>query len=434
VKLLPSAAVVIAVALLAGCSASPGGEASASPTADAEEQCAVAVDDLVSAVGTLVSDYAQPDGTRAGGAQPPATPQATDGGDGGSVPGDKALADAAAKARDARERLGCDAKAFQSRLEDGLGSIQPSGAIADAVWRRVSASLLGTVRQATGDYEVAEGEDLRDVLARSPEGTTVVLPTGATDVGQTLVLLAGVTLKGAGRDVTTLASTATDATIIVATGSLVQLQDLTVQMTADHPSSGLVAGPSASVSLAGVRITGATAATGAVGGAGVYLSAQGDEASGRGTTLEITDSLFERNGWAGVAVAGGHRVSIQSASFTGNGGAGVLFLDASTGSIDGSTFTDNAVGVAVSGTAAPVVLGSTFTGGSVGVQADESGSPVLDGLRITGVSSAAVIFGGNSGGSIGGTSCEGAPHGIVVSDTAAPTIGENSCPVVRGGS
>ena len=428
-KLLPSAAVVIAVVLLAGCSASPGGEASVTPTADSEQQCAAAVDDLVSAVDTLVSDYAQPDGT-----QTPATPQAGEGGDGASVPGDQALADAAAKARSARERLGCDAKAFQSHLEDGLGAIQPSGAIADAVWRRVTASLIGTMRQDTGEYEVAAGEDLRDVLARAPEGTTLVLPSGRTDVGQTLVLLAGVTLKGAGRDETTLASTASDATIIVATGSLVKLQDLTVEMTADHPSSGLVAGPSASVSLTGVRIAGATAAQGAVGGAGVYLSAQGAEASGRGTTLEVTDSLFEHNGWAGVAVAGGHRVSIQSAQFTGNGGAGVLFLDASTGSIDGTSFTDNAVGVAVSGTAAPVIIGSSLVGGSVGVQVDETGAPVLDGLQITGASSAAVIFGGEAGGSVGGTACPGVPHGIVVSDTAAPTIGDNACPVVRGGS
>lgn len=425
-KLLRSAVVIVAVALLAGCSATPGGEASGTPTADTARECAAAVDGLISAVDELVSDYAQPDGTQA-----PATPEATDA---ESVPGDEALADAAARARETRERLGCDSTRFQSDLEEKLGAIQPTGAIADAVWRRVSASLLGTIRQDAGEYDVTAGEDLRDVVARSPEGATLVLPAGTTDIGQTLVLLSGVTLRGEGRDATKLASTAADATIIVATGGLVRLQDLTVEMSAGQPSSGLVAGPSASVALTGVRIAGATAADGAVGGAGVYLSAQGDEASGRGTTLEITDSLFERNGWAGVAVAGGHRVSIESATFSGNGGAGVLFLDASSGSVGGSAFSDNAVGVAVSGTAAPTIRGSRFSGGSVGVQVDETGAPILDGLQIGGASSAAVIFGGDSGGSVAATSCEGVPNGIVVADTAAPTVGDNACPVVRGAS
>jgi hypothetical protein len=186
--------------------------------------------------------------------------------------------------------------------------------------------------------------------------------------------------------------------------------------------------------MSGVRIAGGTATTDGAGGAGVYLSAEGDEASGRGTTLEITDSLFERNAWAGIAVAGGHRVSIESSSFAGNGEVGILFLDASSGSVGGSSFTDNKVGLAATGSATPTLVGSSFSGGSVGVQVDASAAPVIDGVQISGSASAAVIFGGASGGSISAATCENVPYGIVIANTSAPTVGQNSCSLARGPS
>ena len=53
--------------------------------------------------------------------------------------------------------------------------------------------------------------------------------------------------------------------------------------------------------------------------------------------------------------------------------------------------------------------------------------------RTTGASRAAVIFSGRSGGAITGVTCTSVPYGIVVADTAAPTLGESSCQVARGG-
>jgi hypothetical protein len=406
----PRAVAALALLLvLGGCAATP------TPDPGATE-CSGAVATIVTAADKLVTDYGQVSGSATG----------TEAGTGNP------LADAVTEARDIRDRFDCDPIVFGAELEEGLAEIEPEGPLESAVWRRVSASLLGTMRQAAGEWVLAGGENLQDVVARAAEGTTVVLPAGTVDLDATLVLLEGITLRGAGRDATTIRSTASDAAIIVVTASLVRLENLTVEMTGEHPASGLVAGPSASVALSGVRMAGAMAGGAGVGGAGVYLSAEGDEGSGRGTTLEITDSAFERNAWAGVAVAGGHRVSIESATFTGNGEVGLIFLDESSGSVSGSTFTDNTVGLAATGSATPTWLDSTITGGSVGAQLDADAAATIKGLTVRGSTSAAIIFGGASRGSIGASVCDGVAFGIVISGTAAPTLGENSCTVARG--
>jgi hypothetical protein len=424
VILVRALAVVGAAALLAGCAAPPAPEAT--PSASPTLECVAAARSIVSAAQELVETYEQP----LAGASPTATPEAEEP-DGAT--GDD-LTTTVAEARAERDRLGCDPVAFAGELEDGLAAAEPEGAIATAVWRRITASLLGDVRQETGEWVLQPGDELPDVLARAAAGTTIVLPSATFVLDETLVLLEGVTLRGAGRDATIIRSSAPDAAFVVATGGLVALQDLTVERTGDNPGSGIVAGSSASVSLTGVRVAGATSAADGVGGAGVYLSAQGDEGSGRGTTLEITDSHFEGNAWAGVAVAGGHRVSIESAEFRANGDVGIIFLDSASGSVSGSTFFDNTVGLAATGESTPAWLGVDVSGGSVGAQIDGAAAPIIETLRVTGSSSAAVLFGGTSTGSIAGATCEGTAYGIVVADTAAPTIGDNTCAIARGGA
>jgi hypothetical protein len=416
VILLRAVAALGLVVMLGGCTASTPAPTAARNAAE----CSAAATGIVNAADKVVTDYGQAaagaSGTEATSADP--------------------LTVAVAKARKTRDRLDCDPDRFDAELKKGLVAIERDSPLASAVWRRVSASLLGTARQETGEWVLTAGENLQDVVARASEGTTVVLPAGTIDLDATLVLLAGITLRGAGRDATTIRSAASDAAMVVVTASVVRLENLTVELVGAKPASGLVAGPSASVALTGVRMAGAVGGdgggVGGAGGAGVYLSAEGNAGSGRGTTLEITDSVFERNAWAGVAVAGGHRVSIRSSTFAGNGEVGLIFLDQSSGSVSGSTFTDNKVGLAATGSATPTWLASAVTGGSVGAQMDAAAAPVIDGLTVSGSSSAAVIFGGASGGSIGGTSCDNVPYGIVISNTAAPTLGTNGCTVARG--
>jgi hypothetical protein len=422
-----SATLALAAAL---CGCAPA-EPSPQSTAAVAAECASAATGVVAAAEQLVAEYdrtvdeAQQAATSPSpSADPTQTPTHN--------AGDDPLADAVAAAREINERLGCEQAGFQARLEAGLAAIDTSGPIAAAVLARVSASLLGDLRQDPADWELSSGAELPEALSRAAEGTTIVLPAGTIELEQTLVLLAGVTVRGAGIDATAIRSRAPDAGIIVAASSAVRMEDLTIAHVGDRPASVVVAGPSATLALSRVRLSGAVAAGDGVGGAGLYVAAQGSEGDGRGTTLEITDARFEGNAWAGAAVAGGHRVSVVSTTFAGNGGVGVLFLDVTSGSLSDSTFTDNGIGVAASGASTPSVLRGTIAGGQVGIQVDASAAPVIDAVSISGATSAAVLFGGESTGSITGSTCEGAPYDIVVSNSAAPTLGENACTVTRG--
>jgi hypothetical protein len=427
VNLARAVALIAVIGVLTGCGPQPSADPTQAgiPEEILEQACTDAVSGIVDAVAELAAGY-EPDAA----GEPPTTPD-----DGGPEAEDKdPLTAAVTDARRARDRLDCDREAFAAELADGLGAIAPSTPVAEAVWRRASASILGTVEQEAGERALTPTDDLRDALARSAEGTTIVLPPGTIDLDSTLVLLTAVTLRGSDRDETVLRTRATDAGVIVATGGLVRLENLTLELVGDDPASGLVAGPSASVALSNVRIAGARADEGGAGGAGVYMSAQGDEGSGRGTTLEVTDSVFARNGWAGVAVAGGHRVSIEGSTFADNGEVGLLFLDEAGGSVGSSSFRDNRVGLAATGSADPSWADNAISGGDVGVQVDADAAPAIDGLRVSGTSSAAVIFGGSSGGFLGDATCAASPYGIVISDAAAPTLGANECQLARGGS
>ncbi|WP_206448238.1 right-handed parallel beta-helix repeat-containing protein [Agrococcus sp. KRD186] len=413
-----TAAALATVVVLAGCSASPT-EPAPSASNSLPEACAAAAETVVQAAGEVVAAYA-PEAVEAAGATP-------------AEPDGDPLGEAVETAIAERDLLGCNPSVFRSDIAAGLDEIEADGPLAAAVQRRVTASILGTGRTEPGEWMLAAGADLHDAVARAVEGTTIVLPAGTWELDETLVLLDGVLLRGAGRDATTLRSSAGEAAVVAATASLVRIESLTVEVVGDQPASAVVGGPNASIALTEVRLAGAVVGEAGEGGAGLLLSAPGDEASGGGTTLEVTDSLLEGNGWAGIAVSGGHRVSIVSTAFVGNGDAGMLFLDQSSGSVRSSTFIDNGVGIAATGSATPTWLGSSVSGGAVGLQLDASAMPVIDGMTITGTSSAAVIFGGESGGRIEGTNCPDVPYGIVIADTAAPTLGANECAIARGG-
>ena len=418
--------IVVGVALT-GCG-TPSATPSPEPTAFMEQMresgCSTAADDVVAAVANLVAEYG-PQQTSA----PTPTPAATPGAD-ASDP----LAEAVTRSTETRRRLGCDDADFRTRLSAGLADIEPDGPVAGAVLRRVSATLFGEQKTGSDDWAVTSADDLLDVIARAAPDTTLVLPAGTWSLAETLVLMDGITLRGASVDDTRIQSAAPEVAVLVATAGLVRMQDLSLELVGTAPASGLVAGPSASIALSAVRVSGATAGGEGVGGAGVYLSTDGVGDASRGTTLEVTDGVFADNDWAGIAVAGTHRVSIESSRFTGNGDVGMLFLDGTAGSVNGSSFVDNGVGIAIAGTADPALLDTAISGGGIGVQADQNAEPVLQGLRISGSTTAAVIFGGASGGSISTSTCTDAAAGIVVSDGAAPTLGAgNECRVARGG-
>jgi len=56
----------------------------------------------------------------------------------------------------------------------------------------------------------------------------------------------------------------------------------------------------------------------------------------------------------------------------------------------------------------------------------------VDGNRISGASRAAVIVTGSATGTLARTVCSDVPYGLVVSDSAAPTLIDNQCVLARG--
>ncbi len=325
----------------------------------------------------------------------------------------------------------CSTDAFAADLTSGLAQLRPRGAVAATVLARVTAMLTGRLGHSVETRQVRTPAEVLTALTEVAPGSTVALAAGEYAFTQPLVLLDGVTLRGAAKGTTVIRSSAPDAAVVVLTGARVDLADFSLVLDTTVSSSGVVAGPAASVALTRVRISGAHIGADGLGGAGVQMSGTGTEGAGRGTTLEVTDSDLDHNGWTGIAVGGGHRVSVLRTQVTANGQCGVCFFGAASGSVQESTFTDNAVALGAAESAAPTWLGNVVTGGSVGAQLDGNAAATIDGLLVTGATKASIIFSGHSAGAISGATCRTSPYGIVVSDSATPTIGTITCPVAR---
>jgi parallel beta-helix repeat protein len=324
---------------------------------------------------------------------------------------------------------GCQAAQFQQRLAARLTDLHADGAVAQAVLLQVVASLTGALADTPGTRAVTPSDDLPRILAEIAPDSTLTLAAGTYSLDQTVVLLRGVTLKGAGAGRTVVTSTASENALLVLTDGRVALEDLSLRRVGKATGSVLTGGPAASLVLTRVEVAGGQAGKPGEGGAGVLMSATAAEAKDRGTTLEVTDSTFARNQAAGIAITGTHRASIVGSTFRRNGECGVCFLDGSGGAVRNSTFDNNATGVAATSTAAPLVQRNRFNGGQVAVQVGGRATPELDGNRISGAARAAVIFADRSAGRVNGTTCVRVPFGIVVAKTATPFLGKNSCRV-----
>lgn len=430
-------ALLAAVGLgLAGCAgdAAERPDPTASASLRAKAECAAAVSSMVHATQRYVDGFARasavaaPAASNAGAAptaQPTVAPAVTSSTD---AEFQAALVSAQQVIADSR----CATEQLRADLQAGLSGVTAQGAVSAAVLRQVTASMTGRLAPAAATREVAPGDDLAQVLAELPEGSTVVLAAGEYALSDPLVLLTGVALRGVGRGRTTIVSTAPEAAVLVLTGGRVELRDLAIRRTGDAAGSVVLGGPASSVVVSGVRFAGGRTNADGQGGAGILMYASGTEGSGRGTTIEVTDAELADNEAAGIVLTGGHRASVVSSDFHGNGQCGICFLGASDGSVENSTFTKNGVGVAVSGSSRPTVVGSAFTRGEVGVQVSETAAPGLDGNVFSGSRRAAMIYTGSAGGRVDHTTCENVPFGIVVGPDAHPDLGDNDCALASG--
>jgi hypothetical protein len=420
--------------VLVGCGDDgPGGSGPTSSDAGAQTGCTTAVASIVSATERYVSGY---ESGRAVSAVSPAeqgslgaSTTTADPGPGTMTEADlqAALADADAVLRDQQ----CDPLGVRTALTEGLGRVATEGPVADAVLRQITASMTGRLAAQPGVTTVGPGDDLRDALAMSPDGSTLQLEAGEYRLDTSLVLLTGVVLRGAGRDATTITSTAPDAAVLALTDRRVELIDLTVHREGDAPGSAILGGPAASVVVSGARLTGAKVDQDGQGGAGILMYDDGQAAAGRGTTLEVTDTELRDNEAAGIVLSGGHRASVVRTAFLSNGQCGICFLDAADGSVEDSSFEGNGIGVAATGTARPTVLRVIIQGGEVGVQAADAAAPVIDGATISGAIRAAIIYSGDASGSLDKVTCQDVPFGIVVGPGAHPQVGATDCELAR---
>ncbi len=319
-----TAAVLVPLLLLAACSGggspaadpSPSASSSADATATAAP-CADVADGLVAAVQHYVDGY----GDRvAGGSSDESS------GQGSADQGDTALQNALSQTRDAVARRGCDIATFRTSLGRGLDGVTARGPVAKAVLLRLEVSLTGQQATTAETREAKPGDDLPRLIASLGPGSTVTLAAGTYRLDETEVLLQGVTLRGAGAGKTVLASRAGEAGILVLTDGRVELSRLTLRHDGAKAAAGVIGGPTSSVVLSDVTVSGARGGTsGGTGGAAVLMSGRDGQEAGRGTTLEVTGSRFADNAVSGVLLLGRHRASIRDSTFDTNGQCGVCF-------------------------------------------------------------------------------------------------------------
>ena len=335
----------------------------------------------------------------------------------------------------ARQRLAtnrCDQTRFHDALAAGLPGVKSKGAIAAAVLAQLRVSLTSQLPSAPVTRKVTPSDNLSEVLAGIPEGSTVRMSSGNYRLPDSLVLLRPVTLVGAGENATVLTSSAAEAAVLVMTGASVSLDSLTVRRVGTTPGSGIVTGPSATLALHAVRVSGARAAGDGSGGVGVLLTASATGTASKAVTFRATNSDFSDNASAGVAAGGTHRTAITSSRFDHNLQCGMCFLGSAAGTVADSTFTRNSVAIVAGSTAAPLVRGNHVSGGDVGIQASGSAQPTISDNTITGVARASMVFIENAAGTVDGNNCSGDRAGIAVAKSAYPYVGHNACRVTIG--
>jgi len=436
------ALVVAGVLALSACAGSnsgakdPGSGSRRSPgaasSADAQRACDAVTTRLLASVQRYVDRYGatlskNPTSSVSPSASPSASPSTGD---------DAELRSSLQRAQKEVDSKNCDLAAFRTSFAAGLDKVTADGPLARAVLLRLTASMTGRLASTPKSITVAPSGDLaREVAALAP-GSTVTLRAGRYVLRQPLVLLAGITLRGAGRERTTLTSRAAGTLILVLNDGRTELRDLAVRHTGRRPASVLVGGPGSSVVLTGARLSGGFSRKGSndgQSGIGVLMTARAGDTTGRGTTLQLTRTQISDNTAAGLLLTGAHRTSVRSTTFRANGQCGVCFGGESSGGVRRGTFTDNAVGVAVLDRATPSIVDNTFTGGQVAIQASGRAAPTVRSARIDGASRAGLIFGDRSSGRVDGARCRNITYGIVVSPRALPYIGRgNSCPLAQG--
>ena len=339
--------------------------------------------------------------------------------------------------------LGCTGQEYRDLLAAELERLRRGTGVQRAVAGTFVSGLLGgddPSDPGASTFEVATAAELQAAVAEAGTGSTIRLAAGDFAIEQSLVLLRGVDLVGAGVDETTITSGAGGAAIIVGTSDAVGLQDLTVANEASNAS--VVAVTRGGLDLAHVALVGGRRDTEGAGGFGLVLAP--DTTLERGTH-RAADTTFRDNDGGGILIDGPITPSLQRVEVDATTGCGVCWIGESSGRLANAEVTGGDAALRVEGTASPtitnleaseatigaIIIGSStprirnseFTEAASGIEVGGDAAPVLRrvrlpdnddvGLRLAGTSTASVVDITISGSSAGG---------IGVLDEAAPTI------------
>lgn len=421
-------AAVATCLLLAACSGSGRPSAGATDGASGRAaDCAGSVSSLLHVTQRYLNGLESTQAARTG-ASPAPSPSAT--ADSRQVAAQDEFSSALQNIRSYAASRGCDPQAFQTDLAAGLQKLRAGGPVARAVLLQLRAQTATPPPSGP----LRPGADVAAAVAAAPSGGTVQLGAGTFTVSDTVALLRGVTLRGAGRDATVLRSAAAGGPLLVLTAETVTLQDLTISRTGTLPGPVVSAGPVTTLVVLRARVAGARADRDGLGGVGILMSggAGGQTGAVRRTSLRVTDTELVDNAVAGLVVAGEHRAELLRTLVARSGQCGVCFLGTSDGVVRDSRFVDDGAAVVTAGDSRPKVLTSTITGGQVGIQAIDRSAPEITHVTVTRTARAAMIWTATARGRLEGNRCVDVPFGIVVGPRALPFVGANACLVGRG--
>lgn len=311
-----------------------------------------------------------------------------------------------------------------------MDAIEAEGGVAKAVLARLTANLTGETGEDQS-VQVGQDEDLLAAVAKAAPGATLYLAAGEYRLSDPLVLLDGLTIAGAGQEETVVVSSSAEVSVVVISPDLVGLRGLTVRRDTEVPGSVVVAGGSVTLAIEEVVLRGGRAAKDVGGGAGLDLAGASGGTAPAVTTVELTNVDLVDNGWAGLAVGTGHRVSMSGGRIADNGECGACFLAGAQGSLEDVVVVDNGVGVAAVGASTPVLSRLRISGGEVGVQVGDTASPSIDDTTILDTERAGLIFTDAAAGVLRQVTCRKVPVGIVLSSEALPSLIEVECTLVR---
>ena len=347
---------------------------------------------------------------------------------------------------------GCDPTKLQEGLDVAVANLEATSEVGNAI----VAALRGlgpplgppqvvTVPETTQPRDVAPStvtielggdvdEQLRAALDTVADGSTIQFGEGVYDVSEPVVVNIGVSFVGAGRNLTTLRSTAEGVSVAFVGPGGFAMTDMTLEHIGGTEASVLLAieGP-VHVARAIVRggVVGESAESG--GGHGIVFAFDPIEGfpersdSERAGPLTIEDTTVTGNAAAGILSTGRASPQITASTISDNGGCGLCYVANSRGSVTDTTVQGNEIGVQAGDNTAPRLRDSTFSGNTtVGITFDGASTGSLTQSTVEENGSVGIQIAGTSPASVTGNTIAKQGVGVLATDSSTPTISTNT--------